>query len=204
MGVKIVDKHEKRGAILHAAVKVFVRKGFSRTTISDIAKQAGIGKGTIYEYFKTKEEIIHETFRHFLHELEPGFEEILLSEYNAREKLEKVLLTFQNLEKFGGESVDLLLHFWAEGMVERETKGLMLKELNDLYTSFRGLVSDIILEGMTEGIFRKDLNPEQMASIIIGMLDGVFLQWRMALNSFDYQGTLHTLISMVLRSLEVE
>ena len=58
MTAKIVDKNAKKKMIMDTAIKIFSQKGYFQTTISEIAKEAGIGKGTIYEYFKSKEEII--------------------------------------------------------------------------------------------------------------------------------------------------
>ena len=60
MSPLIVDKEEKKRKILQAASDIFVEKGFSNVVISDIAQAAGIGKGTVYEYFKSKEELFSE------------------------------------------------------------------------------------------------------------------------------------------------
>ena len=70
MSPKIVDKELKKMEILHAAIKVFASKGIPNTKMIDIAREAGIGKGTIYEYFRSKKEIIQETFQAFLQELD--------------------------------------------------------------------------------------------------------------------------------------
>jgi len=60
----IVDKKQKKEHILDAALGVFVNKGFSNVVINDIAKVAGIGKGTVYEYFKSKEDLFSELLIH--------------------------------------------------------------------------------------------------------------------------------------------
>ena len=62
----IVDKELKKQDILVAALKVFARQGIAKTKMIDIAIEAGIGKGTIYEYFRSKEEVIRESFQAFL------------------------------------------------------------------------------------------------------------------------------------------
>ena len=53
---------DKREAILRAAVKVFAQKGFFNSKVADIAKEAGIADGTVYLYFKSKDEILHSVF----------------------------------------------------------------------------------------------------------------------------------------------
>ncbi len=66
MAARIVDKILKKQDILSAALKVFGRQGFANTKMIDIALEAGIGKGTIYEYFRSKDEIKTASFEAFL------------------------------------------------------------------------------------------------------------------------------------------
>ncbi len=66
---KIVDKEAKRKDILNAAIHVFVEQGAAKTKIADIAKRANIGKGTIYEYFSSKEDIFQESMVLFMETL---------------------------------------------------------------------------------------------------------------------------------------
>ena len=63
MSPKIIDKEAKKAEILQAAMQVFSRKGVAKTRMADIAVAAGIGKGTIYEYFRSKEEIFAAAFQ---------------------------------------------------------------------------------------------------------------------------------------------
>ncbi len=68
MSPKIVNRQEKREHILRAALKVFSDKGISEFKMIDIATAAGIGKGTIYEYFPGKDDIITGCFNIFMHD----------------------------------------------------------------------------------------------------------------------------------------
>ena len=67
----VVDKEKKKREIIDAAIRVFSRQGYRRTKINDIAGEAGVGKGTVYEYFKSKEDL-------FLHMSEHLFELYIL------------------------------------------------------------------------------------------------------------------------------
>ena len=62
MAPKTVDKDEKRLQIAHAAVEVFASKGFDRAKMDDVAREAGVGKGTLYEYYSDKEALLEESF----------------------------------------------------------------------------------------------------------------------------------------------
>ena len=65
-----IDKQAKKQDIIKAAMKVFAQKGFANTKMADVAEMANIGKGTIYEYFKSKEEIFEFVFSHFMESME--------------------------------------------------------------------------------------------------------------------------------------
>ncbi|MFI3227458.1 MAG: TetR/AcrR family transcriptional regulator [Clostridia bacterium] len=80
-------KITKRDLILQNAIEIFCDNGFERTTISGVAKQAGIGKGTVYEYFKSKEELFASCVQTMLDYYNKGFMDILNQDISFREKL---------------------------------------------------------------------------------------------------------------------
>ena len=177
MSALIVDKEKKREDIVLAALAVFAEKGFSKTTIKDIAEQAGIGKGTIYEYFNDKDEIIHNSFFYFQKFFEFDIQETLLSEKDGASKLTAVIKSILKIINGEyGKYLDLMFDFWAEG-IKGHSKNVMISEMNRFYKSYRKLFEDILKEGVDDGSFRSDLDPLPVASIIIGMLDGIMVQW---------------------------
>lgn len=202
MCARIVDKTEKKNQIISAAVRVFARKGFSESTISEIAAAAGIGKGTVYEYFENKDEIIHDAFRFFLSSQEFDLEEILLSKVLAKEKLLRVLDLF--LELAGVESrelIELMFIFWSEGIKSKDGKGMLTDEMNRYYHSYREIFTDILLEGMSDGSFRKNINPGNVASIIIGALDGILFQWVLDKQNVDFAESLGSFKAIILKGI---
>ena len=176
--VKIVDKNKKKEDILEAAILVFSRKGFSEATISDIALESGIGKGTVYEYFRTKGEIVLESFRFIISGMEKEFEDILDLKIPAKERLGQMIdsiCSFVSGDNSG--LVDLMINYWGEAMRGRESKEAIFDDLKRFYKDFRKIFSRLIMEGIKEGSFRKDIHPENAASLILASLDGLFLQW---------------------------
>lgn len=205
MAAKIIDKEEKRGQIMMAAIRLFAQKGFEKTTISDIAAEAEIGKGTVYEYFKNKEEMIHQSFHFFLQQTEIDFQNILLEKIPAVEKLKQILMAFGNVINAETESfVTMMFNFWGEAMRFQNTKNIIFTEMKKFYHSYRRIFADIIIEGMQDGSIRKSINPESVAIIIIGMLDGVMVQWLMDRDLINYEEILNTLISIILRGIADE
>lgn len=202
MAARIVDKKEKREQINRAAIRLFARKGFARTTISDIAEAAGTGKGTIYEYFETKDEIIQDSFKFFIKEMEFDFEHILLSPLPAIEKIRKVFDAFaQTLESpENRQLMELMFEFWAESIKDVEAKNILFKEMNTFYQAYRKLCEDLIRDGIREGSFRKDLDPPTMATIILGMNDGIMVQWLLD-KTIDFSRTMKEMVRMVLEGI---
>lgn len=205
MSAKIVDKKEKREQIIRAAIRLFARKGFSRATISDIAEAAGTGKGTIYEYFETKDQIIQDSFKFFIKEMEFDFEHILLSSFPAVEKLRQVFDAFaQTLESpENRQLMELMFEFWAESIKNVEAKNILFKEMNTFYQAYRKLCEDLIRDGIREGSFRKDLDPPTMATIILGMNDGIMVQWLLD-KTVDFSQTMNEMVRMVLEGITIK
>lgn len=202
---KVVDKKEKREQILDAAVHEFAKKGFSRTTINDIAQAAGIGKGTIYEYFSNKEEIVQDTFRYFMRLMEPNFEAILISKIPAKDKLKQLI---DGLSQFINddyhEVMELMFEFWSEGIKDKSSKGILFVEMIKFYHVYREIFADIIIEGMSDGSFRKNINPQSASSAIVGALDGLMVQWILEHEVLDFPDILRTVTDTFLNGLCLE
>ncbi len=200
----IVDREKKKEDIILAALKMFSEKGFLRTTIKDIAEQAGIGKGTVYEYFKDKEEIIQSSFFYFQRFLEVDMEKILLSDKNGALKLSdliKAILKVLNNKE--GNYLDLMFDFWAEGM-KGNKKGIMLTEMKRFYDIYRKMIEDIIIEGIKDGSIREDIDPFETASILIGAMDGIMVQWILDRKTINTKRIEKNLIYLVLNGIKID
>ena len=205
MAAKVIDKKEKKDQIIGAAIREFTKKGFARTTISDIAAAAGIGKGTVYEYFANKEEIINHSFAFFVRALELDFEEILISTLPAVEKLRHILKSFSDyVNSDSQESLELMFDFWSEGIKSKEARGILFQEMNKFYQVYREIFADIIIEGMGEGSIRKNINPRSAASMIVGALDGLMVQWILDKENFDFRDVVKTITDTLLNGILVE
>lgn len=202
MSAKRVDKKMKKEQIIRAAIQLFARKGFARTTISDIARQAGIGKGSVYDYFETKDEIIQDCFLFFIKELEFDFEDILLSPLPALDKLKQIFAAFALTMELSEnqQMMELMFDFWAESIKSRQLKTVLFQKMDTFYRAYRKLCQDLIRDGIREGSFRNDLDAETMATIILGMNDGIIVQWLLD-KSIDFSKTMNEMVRMVLEGI---
>ena len=174
---KVVDKQAKKMEILHAAMKVFARKGVVKTVMTDIAEEAAIGKGTIYEYFRSKEEIFCEAFNFFFTSMTESISDALKNEAHPIKQLE--VLVKKSLDVIGhGEEdfAEIMMDFWAEGVRNKDEELLKKINLNRVYQEYRTLLKGILESGINKGIFRP-MDVTAAASVFIGAFDGIMLQW---------------------------
>ncbi len=162
---------DKREAILRAAVKVFARKGFFNSKVADIAREAGIADGTVYLYFKSKDEILHSVFDRAMEEfISEGKREIADLE-NPSEKLRRIAQL--HLERLSADR-DLAIVFQVE--LRGSTK-FMEEFSGGGFAEYLDIIRQTIADGQKQGVFRQDLKPVVCAKILYGALDEMVTNW---------------------------
>jgi AcrR family transcriptional regulator len=182
---KIVDKEAKKMDILHAAMHVFAKKGVVNAKMIDIAMAAAVGKGTIYEYFRSKEDIFINAFIYYYKMMQSMVEEALAKEDQPLKQLEVIFtVSLEAFMHFGGEFADIMMDFWAEGIRNKDQDFLDAINLKGVYSDYRKLIQQILESGIEKGIF-KPIDTKSTASVMIGAFDGIMLQWIMDRKSID-------------------
>jgi len=176
MSPRIVDKEEKKNQIIKAAMPVFAKNGIAKSKMIDIAKNAGIGKGTIYEYFRSKEEIFGAAFEAMFAEMGVILTKGLKSITDPRRKLELIVeITLDYHKEDVGKFAGIMMDFWAEGIRTKNEHIVDTINLKLIYEQYRAMISEIVREGIEKGVF-KNVDPMAFAAITIAALDGLFLQ----------------------------
>jgi len=149
----IVNKEEKRRNIALSCRELLLVYGIDKLTISQIAETAGVGKGTIYEYFKNKEEIVFEIMTAFITEYEKNLSEIVSEETSSKKKLFHFLyLGFEDEES--RRQLTLYREFLAISM----TSGT--DEMIHFNIQCRKKFADILGQILKDGIKKGELPPE--------------------------------------------
>jgi TetR/AcrR family fatty acid metabolism transcriptional regulator len=162
---------DKREAILRAAIRVFARNGYFNSKVADIAREAGVADGTVYLYFKSKEEILHSIFDRSMGEAIADGRKQLEGISDAREKLRRIALL--HLERLGADR-DLAIVFQVE--LRGSTK--FMEEFSAAgFAEYLGLIRSTIEEGQDAGLFRPQLNAKLLAKILFGALDEMATNW---------------------------
>lgn len=169
---------DKREAILRAAIKVFARNGYFNSKVSDIASEAGIADGTVYLYFKSKEEVLHSVFDRAMEEFISEGKREIAEIQDVREKLRRIAQL--HLGKLEADK-DAAIVFQVE--LRGSTK-FMEKFSAAGFAQYLDIIRQTIVEGQKQGVFRKDLSPTICSKIFYGALDEMVTNW--ILSKKDY------------------
>jgi TetR/AcrR family fatty acid metabolism transcriptional regulator len=196
-----INKEVKRKEIIMAAIKVFARKGVAYTKMIDIAEEAGIGKGTIYEYFKSKDDIFFESFHHFMEHSDTVIAKRLFKIHDPVEKLESWIEGWMEAISGSIDVLEILMDYWAEGIRTKNENYVF--NMKQLYDEYRKVIVEILEEGISKGKIRP-VNTTATASILIGALDGLALQWIMDHNIFQFKEAADALKDSFIKGLKKE
>ncbi|MFQ5851282.1 MAG: TetR/AcrR family transcriptional regulator [Candidatus Binatia bacterium] len=195
----IVDKNRKRREIIQAAMQVFAREGYHRARMETVAGEAGIGKGTVYEYFRSKTDLFLALHEHMLSELKGFYMKELAGIRAPALMLERfIAVAFQSFRLWEPFFL-VFFDFWAEGG-RGEQQALLQTRLREAYTASRGEVAAIITAGVKDGSLHCD-NPLLAAASILASLDGLVLQWLCDRDAIDLDAMREIFTQATLRSL---
>jgi len=162
---------DKRAAILRAAIRVFAHNGYFNSKVADIASEAGVADGTVYLYFKSKEEILHSIFDRSVEEALAEAKKKIESITDPREKLRQI--AYLHLERLGADR-ELAVVFQVE--LRGSTK--FMEEFSAAgFAEYLSLIRSTFEEGQEAGLFRADLNAKVVSKILFGALDEMATNW---------------------------
>ncbi len=188
----------RRQQILDAAMQVFARLGFDKARMEDIARRAGLAKGTLYLYFKSKEEIILGVLDQFMGMELRDFRPLVdLQQTPARERLlqmmERSLADLQRFEWL----LPVLYEFYALATRNR----LVRKGIQRFYRGYLEVLAPIIEQGVARGEFRQ-LDARQAALAISAIFEGTLVLWAFAPEEVDLVPQIRAGLQMLLESME--
>jgi TetR/AcrR family fatty acid metabolism transcriptional regulator len=191
-----VEKNNKYHQILEAAVKVFARQGFHQSTVAQIAKEAGVADGTIYLYFKNKDDILVQFFRFRTKQVFASFREAVDGAETSTDKLRK--LVRRHLAEFQRDR-DGAVVYQVETHQNSRLAEAQIREMSKMY---RDLISEIIEQGQQEGAIRKDLYLGLVKRFIIGAVDEVINTWLHAEEDYDLVSMADPLVELFIKGIE--
>ena len=169
----------RRETIINAAIEIFSVKDFMATSISEIAQKLGIATGTIYTYFKSKEDLFFsipiEKTKEFCDQVELHLEGIP----GALNKISKFVWYFLYFFKTNPEYGRILM------LEMRVNRSFIKTETYDFLKQSVGQVMNILAEGQDEGVIRKDIDIYTMRHLILGILEHIVSRWLLKGETYD-------------------
>ncbi|MBC8402045.1 MAG: TetR/AcrR family transcriptional regulator [Candidatus Marinimicrobia bacterium] len=190
----------KKDLIIHAAIKVFARTGLERGKIADIAKEAGIGKGTVYEYFRSKDELFEAIEEYFISQMIEPLRELTKAPISPSVKISGLM----------DESIGMIVHMGDALLIVSEimaqaARGLWHKSgssaLADMYDEYREIIIAILQEGVAKGEFRS-MNYVGIATLLMGFIDGLVWQYLMIKDRMDFEKIKDEAIRSFMKGIE--
>lgn len=191
-GGKWLKKNKpKYKQIIDAAVIAIAENGYHQAQVSKIAKQAGVADGTIYLYFKNKEDILISLFQEKMGNFVEKIEERIAGKESAAEKLLMMVETH-----FKILSDDLHLAIVTQLELRQSNKELRMR-INNVLKGYLKVIEQILLDGKESGEFDSELNVRLARQMIFGTVDETATTWVMSDQKYDLQalaGPVHKLL----------
>ncbi len=188
---------QKYEQIIEAAVKVIAQNGYHNSQVSKIAKEAGVADGTIYLYFKNKEDILVSLFQEKMGAFIQKIEDELAGETSIEEKL--LLLIVMHLQQLEADhSLAIVTQLEL-----RQSNIELRNRINEVLKGYLKLIDTVILLGIKEGLFSEDIDVRIARQMIFGTIDEVVTNWVMKEHKYKLVAlapSVHRLLLNALRT----
>jgi AcrR family transcriptional regulator len=170
----------KADAIIRAAIHIFARDGLDKGKIADIANEAGIGKGTVYEYFSSKEEIFHAMVDTIMNDMVDASETLYAMDLSPRDKLRTFMRMNIEIVFEMNDAMLIITEMWAQGARAIQRGEHESTQLSASYEKMRQFIMNILRAGVMAGDFR-NMNFDGVATLALAFIDGFV--WQFMLNT---------------------
>lgn len=186
------DKYQR---ILGAAIKVFAKQGFFQSTVSQIAKEAGVADGTIYLYFKNKDDILVQFFNFKAKQVFDRFRQEVDGADNAVGGLRS--LVRRHLSEFQQDR-DMARVFQA---MSHQNDPMVQEKMKNIRKMYLDLVAEIMARGQDEGTLREDFNPDLVKRFILGAVETAINMWLYSGGKYDLAAMADPLVDLMIRGI---
>ncbi len=162
---------EKYQKIIQAATKVFAEKGFYNSKVADVAKEAQVADGTIYLYFKNKDDLLISIFEDSMDSFTSAVQQKMDEAQDPTEKLRQFITLHLALVRENQDTAQVL-------QIElRQSSKFMKEYAASKFKDYLEIISKILEEGQEKGVFKKGINPLIVKRAIFGAIDEMALEW---------------------------
>jgi len=183
---------DKREAILRAAITVFAHNGYFNSKVADIAREAGVADGTVYLYFKSKDDLLVSIFERSMRE---GLAHGVAAVGTLRDPRERLLrLARAHLARLGRDR-NLAIVFQVE---LRQSTKFMERFSASLLRDYLGLIREAIADGQRDGLFRQDVKATVAAKMLFGALDEMATNWILSRRRYSLEADADAVVDLFI------
>ena len=187
--------------IIHESIKLFLSNGYQGTSVKEITEAAGIGRGTLYWYFKSKDEILVSIFQKWEKEFVQG----LVNAVNERKGdfVAKYKAFHKYATEFARDQRELAIVFNTLLNEIVGTDSVPATVVRGVYERYWRFLEGMLQEGKKEGTVRRDVDPALYAHVIIAAHTGMLVEWFVIGEALDVGPFVRTFRDMILTSVTV-
>ena len=191
----VPERGDKREAILRAAIDVFAARGFFNAQVADVARAAGVAAGTVYLYFRGKDDLLVSIFDRTMREAIDEGRACVAPIADPVARLRAIARL--HLDRMGRDR-NLAVVFQVE---LRQSTKFMARFSATALREYLGIIRDVIVEGQSTGVFRRDLNPTLAAKLLFGGLDEMATNWILSTRRYALAGEADAIVDLFVGGL---
>jgi TetR/AcrR family transcriptional regulator, fatty acid metabolism regulator protein len=189
------DRSDKRDALLRAAIDTFAARGFFNAQVADVARAAGVAAGTVYLYFRGKDDLLISIFERTMKEAIAEGRRSVGSLSSPVDRLREIARL--HLGRLGRDR-PLAIVFQVE--LRQSTKFMERFSATQL-REYLGIIRDVIADGQSKQVFRADVNPTLAAKLFFGALDEMATNWILSRRKYSLAGEADAIVDFFVGGL---
>ena len=190
------DRGDKRAAILRAATNVFAARGFFNAQVADVARAAGVAAGTVYLYFRSKDDLLVSIFERSMKDVLAEGREAIKTISDPAERLRKI--AHLHLDRVGRDK-DHAVVFQIE---LRQSVKFMERFSESFLQDYFKLIREAIADGQQSGAFRKDVSATTATKIFFGALDEMATNWVLCRRKYDRRAEADAVVDLFINGVK--
>jgi TetR/AcrR family fatty acid metabolism transcriptional regulator len=189
------DRTEKRDALLRASIETFAARGFFNAQVADVARTAGVAAGTVYLYFRGKDDLLISIF-------EKTMKEAIATGRASIAHLDDPVAQLRTIARLHLDrmSRDRALAVVFQVELRQSTKFMERFSATHL-REYLGIIRDVIATGQSDGAFRRDLNPTLASKLLFGMLDEMATNWILSRRKYSLVAEADTIVDLFVQGV---
>jgi TetR/AcrR family fatty acid metabolism transcriptional regulator len=162
---------DKRSLILDAALRTFAKRGYSETKVAEIAAEAGVAEGTLYNYFQSKEELLLALFDEKWNIIINDIRKKINRLEDPNDKLKAIFTSIVSMFRKNRQLAELF-------MIDMKQSNIFLNNYTiNRIVEFLDIIESVLIEGKNKGLYKKNLDTRVARMIIFGAAQGILLSW---------------------------